>query len=1318
MVALVVKAMAKKPKVSRSLPYYFEPPVETRPERLPLHDPNWTWNQFEAFSRDFVGHLPGVIRCHHYGKGGSLQKGIDLYADFENGERWTFQCKQRKVFRKTHVEKTIAKNTYVADRHVILVSVELGSEARDACDQHPRWDAWDVRDIAIEVRKLRSSNPDAARRIVEDHFGRDWRSAFLGVRGLSTFLSPYDFFEKFLNPANIFNHTLDMVGRRDKLARLNEFVASDRHRVLLLRGRGGIGKTKLLHAFSQGSSSLHSAFSLRFVPDGAPVTRESADELLSAPLVIIFDDVHRRDLDELGVLLAIAHQRKEPIKLILSLRPNGYNAVYTRLIQAGFDISEIDKVVDLHELERNDVKELAAQVLGTRHGRFADRLVEATKDCPLVTVIGGRLLVEKTVDPELLERQGEFQQAVLSKFRDEIVGKVGDQIEQTLCRSLLNLLAAIMPFGSLEGTIGEAAADFLKTDQPTLIQAIDHLETVGVLYRRGSSVRITPDVLADHILHNACLTAEGRHTGFIRAVFVRFGNLCLAQLLRNLGELDWRINRTDPSTSVDLLSEVWGEIAGQFAAADAQIRARILDALTDFSYYQPRRILDLCEFAMRNPTDEVEDRDQPYRICHRHVLAKLPALLRGVAYSLEWLPRTCDLLWELGRDDDRPWKANLDDATGVLAKLASYYPDKPVRYNEIVVQRVEQWLESADSARYIGKVCDILDHLLEKTGHTSDVDEEMFSLKPFLVNEPNTRQARDRVINLLEKQLFSEDPKAVLRAVKSFRKVLHNPMPIGNPQVSQEVCAVWEPEQLRVLEIMGRLLRKHRFPIATYRALGGIRWTAHFNSNPRVSVRAAQIRDSITPDFQLQLTDLLLGDHQSLVEDENYEVDVSSSLAKRAERLKERSVLLSEQIIREYPDPLNGLNMLSDCLDLIRLDEHPGIPATFLSTIGDVNLEYAHGLCEAILESPGRSLASCFAFLVTPIRRLAPELGLALLRRALASEQPVLRRSVACFYSYPAWTNWVLDEDVGIIESLVGASDQYIRMLAIGGIRNLGKSRPDAAKGLALSIELNGSAQVAKELFLHLELGIGVSLAEFSDEEIDRLVTKLSTVGSLEDHWINQFLVLASKRRPVSVLRMLLARIDTLEWDAMRNIRALPTLGFDLELDGLPKHSSYQSMLREVRDRTLGPKRPAKEFMIPQLFREITLGFSTDFLPILDEWLESKEDEKVKAVASLLKESPPSFIFTHTKFVGRLLGIAHDIGEKCFDHVSRALYSSSITQGRHGFRGQPFPKDIALKDSASAIAKSCESGSPQWRFYDSLAKHAEDEIKRSLDSAR
>ena len=301
--------------------------------------------------------------------------------------------------------------------------------------------------------------------------------------------------------------------------------------------------------------------------------------------------------------------------------------------------------------------------------------------------------MEKSVPPELIERQVDFQQAVLSRFQDVIVGDLRNEIEPGFCRSLLGLISAVMPIDPDEETFGEAAAKFLSTSSTRIEDAMARLEEAGILFRRGRRVRLTPDVLADHILHTVCLTTQGKQKRFVRDVFDQFNSICSAQLLRNLAELDWRVNRTSDGGTVDLVSEVWDNIMTKFAVDDAYGRMRTIDVLMDFSFFQPRRILELAEFSLRNPANE----GQLSQNGNREVVARLPALLRRVAFTLDCLPRACDLLWHIGRDDDRPLNSNPDHGLRVLADLSSYELDKPYVYNTAVIGCLERWARAPEA---------------------------------------------------------------------------------------------------------------------------------------------------------------------------------------------------------------------------------------------------------------------------------------------------------------------------------------------------------------------------------------------------------------------------------------------------------------------------------------------------------------------------------------------------------------------------------------------------------------------------------------------
>src|SRR5665647_387352 len=55
------------------------------------------------------------------------------------------------------------------------------------------------------------------------------------------------------------------------------------------------------------------------------------------------------------------------------------------------------------------------------------------------------------------------------------------------------------------------------------------------------------------------------------------------------------------------------------------------------------------------------------------------------ALACSHLKRACECLWELGKDDARALNQNPDHAIRILSELCSVEPNKPIGYNEIVV---------------------------------------------------------------------------------------------------------------------------------------------------------------------------------------------------------------------------------------------------------------------------------------------------------------------------------------------------------------------------------------------------------------------------------------------------------------------------------------------------------------------------------------------------------------------------------------------------------------------------------------------------------
>lgn len=206
------------------------------------------WERFEKFCCALVGRLPGVEHGHLQGGQGDAQQGIDIVATLMDGATWAFQCKCAKAFTPAGFRQAVGATSFQADRYVLLLASPATAAIREEARQRPKWEVWDANDIAERVRMLPA---ESARILVDTHFGSQWRHRFLGRSGPAPFVSMDEFFRPLLDRAHLFHHAWGTVGRGNTLQALREFAEAADRRVAILSGRGGIGKSKVLHAFTR-----------------------------------------------------------------------------------------------------------------------------------------------------------------------------------------------------------------------------------------------------------------------------------------------------------------------------------------------------------------------------------------------------------------------------------------------------------------------------------------------------------------------------------------------------------------------------------------------------------------------------------------------------------------------------------------------------------------------------------------------------------------------------------------------------------------------------------------------------------------------------------------------------------------------------------------------------------------------------------------------------------------------------------------------------------------------------------------------------------
>lgn len=1288
--------------------YVTPPPVDPSPEFLPLNDPNLPWERFEAFCEDFISRLPGVKETHRYGRRGSPQKGIDIFADIHNGERWAFQCRQWQKVTETDALKAIQQTSYSADRFILTLSCLATSTVRDACDSHPDWDVWDVGDISRKVRELEMHS---GAKLVEAHFGAPWRKAFLGLHGLSSFVTPTEFFDRFSNAAALFNHAWELVGRSRHLRQAHEFVESPEQKIALLTGRGGIGKSKILHEFADRFDDEHKGLALWYAAEGVPLTHDSADDLPFKPCVVVVDDAHRRD--DLPALLALTRQRPHATKLVLACRPQGIDYLKSQISHGGFDVQEVVVFPDVKELSREEVLALGRQALGTEFAGLAERLAAATWDCPLVTVVGGQLLARKAIAPELLERDAEFRDTVLIRFREILVGELGDQIDPTLCRSLLDLLAAIQPIRLDDEINLDSEAKFLNINRPTLLISLDILEKAGVLLRRGNTLRIVPDVLADHILHKASITSQGQPTGYADHVFNEFKSLCPSEVLRNLSELDWRLRQSGAQAS-DLLSSIWQGIRQGFQNASNLGRSMTLEILEKVAVYQPERTLELVEHAIRNPATESgnPERVRLYGDTRSDLLRQLPALLRQISYTLDYLPRCCNLLWELGRDDNRNLHSNPDHGVRVLADLGGYEIGKPFTVTSRVLDTIEKLLEEPSSHDHFHSPLDIIDPMLAKTGLSTHFEGFNIVRRPFTLKYESIKLIRQRSISLVDRCLHSNDLKITLRALASLESALQEPQAYLNMNIADEDREQWRPEQMEILSLIANLAQRSTEPVILNRIRRILLWHRRDSSSDEVRNKADAIVSSIPESSELRLTQELMDPfHMDDWQPNGKSGDNDSRL--RQEKSAQTRPDLVVEFIRHSEHAGKAYEILTDRIQTIcaaSIQPHPHI---FLGILGNKDPEFAADLCDIIVDNPNGPLAPHLHALLTSVRKWSVERARDIGQRAMREGSVILCSGVALSYQSWEWADNAAKEDIEVIRELLNHEDINVRRLAIGSLSSLAEANPKLAIDLAKGVEVGDNVHLAKELCQLFSDGGGVPFRELTPGDLKTLLSKLEDVQKLDDFNIRTFLVKASEQDARAVVGLLMARIRKNDNEGTR-YEALPILGFREPLIGLATSPDHEKILREIRDILLEPG-GASEYLIGKLFREVSLNFeSAVSLKVLDEWINSGDAARIQSAARLVFHANPQFVFKNVEFIANLLERAYDASSDCHRSVASNLRSSAISGPRSGTPGRPMSEDVAIRDQAAAIASQFDAGSPPYRFYDSLVNFAEASIREDL----
>jgi len=1118
-----------------------------------------------------------------------------------------------------------------------------------------------------------------------------------------TFTTVEEFFAPY-RPAErkLFDFEQTLQGRSDEIQALNTFHANPELMVGVLTGRGGIGKSKLLHDWAGSLENVR----VLYVREDAAWHPEASKEIPSGNVVIVADDAHRFDfVDKLLILVRNLRQRQN-LKLVLSLRPSGASQIDAALATR-FEPSQIHRFAQLEQVRHRSVIALAEESLGREHLQYAPALAVVSADTPLVTVVGGRLIARGDIPPALLANEEDFRRQVFDRFSAEYerllpVGTVD-------WRRMLNLIAAVGPLMPKAENFLNTTADVLRIRQDEILQAIDCLERHGLLLRGGRLVRIVPDLLSDFLLEGACLTRAGESTGFADLVFRMYQPNYLSNTLRNLGELDWRITQRNEGPVVGLMDQIWMEISAAFETANAGDRIETLKALTGAALFQPARVMRLIRRAVESQAVPVE-LTSDWSITQENVLGEIPPLLRPIAHHVEHFDEAINTLWSLARHGDQHRKRYPEDARRVLENLARYERYKPVLLNDRMADAAARLCRQEHAFDGPFTPLDVVDKLLAKEGEFTEADEFTITFGGFALNYEVIRPVREKAIALLELCLNSEDPKLVLRAVDSFARILSGFLPAVVRQASPEEHSWQNAERETALRIIqARVARPTPIPI-----IRQIRYMLR-QARPRSDDHPMRQQIDRVLSSIPSADDLVVFDAFCTAD---WELDAEFQSLEEASRKHQELVIRGVEIFRRKY--VSARQQVESLIGLVQGAESCGIdlrdkPYSFIDNLcTDDN--FLDELIAYLLNNAHPYLAQMICIALRRLRHSDPERYLDVGLRAAAHKSPYIAYGTANAVCYGPALTTPNHADLAILELLSQHSNLNVRHLVFTGIRRIGAHAEyeRAALNLLLRSDIGDDPQMADELCGALHYG-GINLAHLSENEILTLLQKLVVTKNIDEgHHVGYFLDGIGQDHPVALYEFTMNRLDryaTMEARGENTAGYTPVRhhGFGNAFHALQRSPRYQDLLNQVRDRFTS--RAEQRYWLRELFWGIA-AVDAPTLTALDELLHSQEPDKVRAALDLIGGAPPELALSRPWFAEHVIELCERLDHSLGDRAISVLLTNAHLGHFQRTPGQPSPRFTLLRDRAAALRGAFAAESTARTFFSKLHESAVSRLER------
>lgn len=1052
-----------------------------------------------------------------------------------------------------------------------------------------------------------SFDPDELRTLIQEALQAMAQQGLVTLSG-PVLLSHTEFTDR-VGLAALAGHAEELVGRASQLSALQAALAGA-CRVALVHGAGGIGKTRLLLALSEAvPQEMHLWFARPGI-DGEALARAITGLDAVGRHLIVVDDVERMSsLYRLHDIL-LDPGLADRVQLVLATRSAFKDAVLDALPALPEERLHVLELPPLSSEAIHAFLQHPPHAIDSEDTRIL--IIRMAGGNPLFAGVAAQLARRGTPLAHLTRDQA------FSRYLEQLIRDL-DRSDNTHSAYALSYLYVLSALGTVE--LGnEPLHECLRQEVGISVyieeQLIAQLVRAGLVERVGTVLKLSSEVLADHLLFSHFFDPATSRANYRRQILEPFFTFKPKEILTSLARAEVIGGATEAGAQLD---ELLAALRRTVTTEGPTARFRVLYWLEDLAYLRPDAILDVVESLIDRGEQVPDTLEDPWfgtlTITHEQLLEHAVELLRKACYRGDLVSCISFLrTLALYRPEEQTYAQVREKARAVLVSLARFQPGAPYAVQRTVLDAVTHWLEQ-DMLPYFDLSITLLQTMLGvvlEESRVSPLQPRTITITHGII-APNEilRSIRSRV----EDVLFTIYPRTTTLAQRlAIAKALDGTLPpvLPSGRVPEEMRDWLRVDAERTAHFFKDVvLPQEEFPVldAVFEWL----WRARRFSGYREGV-FDQLRQMLADHRLYQLYRVLAGRRWL---NEADEVDWRAGQTFR------------QQAVERYLETLTPTTIDQAIRDLALVAEQAQAAEntdtswldSLLEGIGKRSPALARQMIERTLADRLALLSSLDA-LLRGLRVSDPAAALACMIGWTESNDVRLIEAVARSYYAASWKT-LQDEEWDLLRRLVTKGIPTVNYTVLSLIPLLASHRPELAVELMKAIAASGDEHLIRRMAEILgrpgptASGWAVEVANSQDLlELCGYLVQLPTL----DTAVLPCLERLGRINPMSVVDILERRIRQSATTEAQDVHysAIP-LELAHHAEGIRSSPMYRDVLSRIRDWMLYDE-PRFRGSVPYALKAIVGSLDEILYSVLMEWVASGDSQKQQAVADLLDE--------------------------------------------------------------------------------------------------